>query len=402
MKTKLFFTFMLICLINVVTYGQEKKDEFPKTKISGLIFGDYYYNAVRDSAFNPVKAANVMTGNNALSGKQNESSVQIRRIHFKVNHQLAKNVEAQLILESDQNSKLTSNNMATFIKDAWIKWKYFKGHELIFGVIPTTAYDVPENFWGNRYIEKTVLDLRSLTPNRDFGVSLRGKIDSIGKFKYSLTFGEGAKNAPGVDWYKQYYAGFQYSPILEFNDKNEVTRELSINLYADFKDKPSIVNTYYISDGSKGENNFNGDSKLLSLTAGYKIKDKYSCGLEFYYSSSSSSFQDTASKSFLALVGFGFSVYGTYQINEKINAFARYDYFEPNNHAGKAAKGDTRNYIIAGASYSPVKNFSISPNVLMETYENKVNGITNTDGTKKDQPFKASITPRVTFYYVFK
>jgi len=51
----------------------------------------------------------------------------------------------------------------------------------------------------------------------------------------------------------------------------------------------------------------------------------------------------------------------------------------------------SRNYIIAGLAWKVDKNVSIMPNVLYETYE------TPKDGKAID----ASITARLTMYYVF-
>lgn len=418
MREKLLFALTAICLTSFVSFAQEKKDEFPKTKISGLIFGDYYYNAVRDTAFNPIVSKNAIKGNNALSGKQNENSFQIRRVLFAFEHKATKNVEALFRLESDPTVSYFSNDTAkksftlgkfsTFIKDVYFKWNYFQGHNVQFGVFSTGAWDVSESFWGHRYIEKTITDIRKSTVARDLGVGLNGKLDSIGKFKYSAMFGEGTGvNIPIADWYKRYYATFSYSPIIELNEKKEIVKELTVSIFYDRNEKKSIVDSVYSVNKFITNSNVNANSQELTFFTGYKEKDKYSFGLECYYSSSPYSFwakdvTTPASSKFVSLNGFGVSIFGSYNVNEKIDMFARYDYFDPNNHSNKLAKGDTRNYIIAGCAYSPAKNVSISPNVLVETYEDKIDGITNPDGTKKNLPYKASITPRVTFYYIFK
>ncbi len=409
MKKTLLFTIMITCLTSLATVAQEKKDDYPKTKISGLIFGDYYFNLVRDTAFSPIIPDNAMTGNNALSGKQNEYSVQVRRIYFTFDHAMAKNVEARFRLEADPSSKLPNNKLSTFVKAASIKWNYFKGHDLFFGLITNAMFEAEEDCWGHRFIEKTITDLRGIFPSSDFGIALKGKIDSLGKIKYSAMFGEGTGVVPSnIDWYKTYYFNLQYAPILELNDKKDITKALTLNFSVDFNEKPTVVNSYYNPDGSKGASNFNGNASTYSLFAGYKVKDKYSFGLEFYFTSSKSAYKlidtttaitDPANTSkYINKNGTGFSVWGSYQINEKIGAVVRYDYFEPNNHNSKDAKGDTRHYIIAGATYAPAKKFIISPNVLVEMYENK---ITYAHAAITETKFKSSITPRLTLSYNF-
>lgn len=395
---------LFACLFAVAAFAQEKKDEFPKTKFSGLIFGDYYYNALRDSNFNK----GTMTGSNALSGKSNENSVKINRILFTFEHKMAKNLEALFRLESAPSTSTGNSLYGTFVKDAYMKWGYYKTHNVQFGLFSTGAWDVSESFWLNRNVEKTISDLRGAASARDFGIGLNGKIDSLGKMKYSVMFGEGLGVATyAVDWYKRYFGTFTYSPILELNDKKEVAKELAINLFADFKEAASKTNPYYNTDGSRGEKNLNGNVMHFTLFVGYKEKDKYSFGLECYYNQAKNGFNyvdtdDPLKSKLINKNGIGLSVFGTYNVSEKSTVFGRFDYFDPNSYSSKGAKGDSRNFIILGGSYSPAKNMSISPNVAIETYEKIAEGKVNTDGTKSDLKFGASITPRVTFLYVFK
>jgi hypothetical protein len=59
-------------------------------------------------------------------------------------------------------------------------------------------------------------------------------------------------------------------------------------------------------------------------------------------------------------------------------------------------KGDARNYIIVGLDCKPDKNVSIIPNVQIETYQS-----IPATSTVAAHSFSASVTGRVTFYYVF-
>jgi predicted porin len=89
--------------------------------------------------------------------------------------------------------------------------------------------------------------------------------------------------------------------------------------------------------------------------------------------------------------GLGISLFGSYNIIPELAVVGRYDYFDPNTNSAANAKGDVRNYVIAGLSWKVDKNVSIMPNLLYETYEAIA-------GHGEPDP---SVTARVTLYYVF-
>ena len=87
----------------------------------------------------------------------------------------------------------------------------------------------------------------------------------------------------------------------------------------------------------------------------------------------------------------GFTVYASVNVSPDVSVVGRYDFFDPNTNSG--SKGDSRNLIIGGLSWKPDKNVSIIPNVEVETYEKAPAPSTRT--------YDASVTGRLTFYYVF-
>src|SRR5689334_12285739 len=105
-------------------------DSFVKTtRISGLTFGDVYWNADGD----PVHRYEVDTG--ADSGKVNLdasgrpitrdlSGVQIRRIDLQVDHDLAPDWSGRLRLEMDNHSLTSDGKMSPFIKNAYLQRKH--------------------------------------------------------------------------------------------------------------------------------------------------------------------------------------------------------------------------------------------------------------------------------------
>ena len=238
---------------------------------------------------------------------------------------------------------------------------------MIFGIQPTPAYEVSEAAWGYRSLEKTIMDLRGIVPSRDQGISLKGAITRSGTIQYWVMVANGSANSPETDLFKRYYAHLQVKPSTNFQ----------ATLYADYKDAAGVA------AGANG-------TWTTAFFAGYAVPFTYSVNIEAFMTSQSNKFIPTGG-SLGSLKGLGYSLYGTYNILPELTAIARYDYWDPNTDSAPNAKGDVRNYIIAGVSWKVDKNVQIMPNLLYETYENPVGGATP----------DASVTGRLTLYYVF-
>ena len=345
------------------------QDDKPAGKVSGQFFMDYYYNAVRDTGIASLP-------NTASKGAEGVHGLQVRRIYLTYDYKFNSSLSSKFRLESDEanfTSNLAgdkANKFGMFIKDAFIKWNYTGSHELYLGLQGTPAYEISEGFWGNRYVEKTIMDLRGIHPSRDLGLSLRGGLDSAGVFKYWFMYANGTPSLPEGDKYKR------YALSLEFN----LIKDLGLTLFGEYLNKSEI------------DDAFNADKKVSNNTInsavflGYKKKDKINCGVEAYYRITQNG--NEFETNYEDKNGMGLSVFATYHISPKFNIYARYDKFEPNMHADK--DGDTRNLIIAGIAVKPNEKLIVSPNLFFETYEK--------DG---DVEIKNSITPRLTFSWGF-
>src|SRR5512146_3331458 len=136
----------------------------PKGKLSGLMFGDYFYNIdQRDTA------------------KKDLNGIQLRRIYFTYDYAISPNFDTRFRLEADQSALTSDGKIGVFVKDAYLKWKgIFEGSDVLFGVSPAPAFDASEEAWGYRSLEKTIMDLRGIVPSRDLGVDLKGKLTDDG------------------------------------------------------------------------------------------------------------------------------------------------------------------------------------------------------------------------------
>ena len=370
-------------------------------KFSGYMFGDYYYNIARDSSFNLPstihKAPGTSAANGSVPGPKSMQAFQIRRIYFAYDNDISEQFTTRFRLEADQPAtpgasaptaststgvlssfdELPSGKVSVFVKDAYLTWKnVFAGSNLTFGIQPTAAYDISEAAWGYRFLEKTIMDLRGIVPSRDLGISLKGKLVSDGMANYWVMLANSSGNNPESDKYKRYSANIQLKPITNFQ----------ATVYVDYKDAADVNIAGSLKSNS---------TMIEALFLNYSMPFIYNFGFEAFMSSQSNAFAAPGATAPGSLSGLGYSLWGSYNVIPELAVVVRYDGYDPNTD-GKS-KGDSRSLILAGLSWKADKNVSISPNIYYESYETPVNNTTGVTGKAID----ASLTARLTFYYVF-
>lgn len=354
----------LLCLLGSnVLLAQENQGG----KISGYMFGDYFYNAVRDTGLSSL--SNVANG-----GKQDLNGFQLRRVYFTYDNDISENFTSRFRLEADQTANTSDGKVGVFVKDAYLTWKnIFNGSDLTFGIQPTMVIENADADWGHRFLEKTILDLRGIVSSRDIALSLKGKFDSDGVFKYWVMIGDGSGNKPETDKYKRFYAHLQYNPV----------KNLSVTLYGDLKSKPAVTDP---QSNSTANSTLSNNDLTYALLLGYKEKDNFSVGAEVFLNTTQNGIR--SSSIVKDRNGIGVSFFGSYNFSQQFSAVGRFDYFDPNTNTD--FKGDSRNWFILSLNYKPVDKVTISPNVIVETYE-AING----------RSIDVSVTPRITLYYNF-
>lgn len=331
-------------------------------KISGYMFGDYFYNVLRDSTIDDVS-------NKALSGQKDLNGFQFRRIYFTYDYKISDKFSTRLRLESQTAVGVDNTLFLTFIKDAYLQWKeIFGGSNLVFGIQPPPTYTVTESVWGYRSLEKTIMDLRKIASSRDFGISLKGKLISNGKVNYWIMYGNGSAFESEGDKYKRVYAHLDFLPNENFR----------ITVYGDYKFKP---------EKDFSGTSYNNDALLTSLFLGYQEKNNFSVGLETFLQTNNNDVSNNSTVSNRNTLGI--SAFGSYNFSETLAGILRYDYFDPN--ISGDFKGDSRNFVVAGMEIKLHDKVSIMPNLEYETYETPVNGVS----------IDPSLTARLTFYYEF-
>ncbi len=341
-------------------------------KFSGYMFGDYYYNVARDTGYGKNLTSN-LASTGAAPGVKTMQAFQLRRVYLGYDNDISEQFTTRFRLEADQAANASNGKIGVFVKDAYLKWKnVFTGSDLIFGIQPPPAYEVSEAAWGYRSLEKTIMDLRGIVSSRDQGISLHGKVTGDGMVNYWVMVGNNSANSPETDKYKRYYAHIHVKPVTN----------LQATVYVDYKDVADKI----VSGSAKSN-----ATTTEALFVGYSEPFKYSVNVEAFMGSQANQFTATGATSPDALKSLGYSIFGWYTITPELNAVVRYDSYDPNTNSATNAKGDMRNYIIAGLSWKADKNVQITPNIVYESYEAPPVGATP----------DASLSARLTFYYIF-
>lgn len=331
-------------------FAQEK----PAGRVHGYVFGDYFYkvggNSSQVSATQYSKVA------------KDFQAFQFRRLYLYYDQTISEKFFAQFLLEGTDKSLDTSGRYAMDIKAAYLEWKNIlpRGTAAV-GLYPTPTWAwLSEKVWNYRAIEKTVADFRGLGAATDLGIVLRGNFDAAGKFGYGAMVANGSGQKPDNNKYKKYYGELNAKPV-----KNVV-----LEGYGDYE------------PGAAGKN-----ISTLKGFAAYQ-SNRLTAGAEAVYQTQEKSGVSGYDKT---PFGIAFFAWGPVPSVQKLAAFARFDFFNPNSQLTDS--GYNENFFTAGVDYMPAKNVHFMPNLWLNTFSDK-----SSAGLKKD----ADVVLRVTFYYIYE
>jgi hypothetical protein len=333
-----------------IAFGQGPTDA-PKGKFSGYMFGDYFYNIQqRDTT------------------KKELNGFQFRRIYFTYDYAISSNFDSRFRLEADQSALTSNGKVGVFVKDAYLKWKgIFTGSDLVFGFSPTPAFEISEELWAYRSLEKTIMDLRGIVSSRDLGIDLKGKLTGDGVVNYWLKFGNNSGNSPESDKFKRYYGQIDL----------KISPQVRATAYADFDAQSKRIDAV---DGKTKDNNRMVFAGFLS----YRDENKYTLGVEGFYRTLQNNFRPAAGAVLQDQKGFGVTAFAWGAVSDEIRLVGRFDHYDPNTDVNN----DGINLFIVALDYMPAKDVHVMPNLYLQTYQ---------------APNAASdVIGRVTFYYIFR
>lgn len=303
---------------------------FAEGKISGVIFGDYYYVAKNH--------------NEKVEGR---NGFWIRRVYFTYENLVGETIKIRFRMEFNQNGDfITKGKITPYIKDAFFQWAPSKNNLLIAGISDPPAYEVIEKIWGYRELEKTPLDLQKIRDSRDFGLSWKGEKKNL---SYHLFFGNGSGNDTEIDKGKAFYTAVGYN----------LSHNLFFQIYADYdykeKNKYSYIWQVFVARKSKS----------------FRVGAHYS---HCVFKNDSSRYDNDIA-----------SIFSVIKLKEKSDLILRFDaVLDPNPKGSSIAyvpfnSTASFNMVIAGISYIPNKSIKLIPNIKYVFYDSETAEKVNSD-----------------------
>ena len=339
--------------------------DFPRGRISGLVYTDFYYNVSGDPVhrYNSsgvdslpayISASTRADGRPTLIGKD-LSGVQIRRIYFQLDNDLSIKVSTRFRLEVDSRSLTSDGKLGINVKAAYLNLKsIYPGGNFFVGMMTTPIFENAEEIWGYRSVERTIADFRGVASSADLGLQLRGNVDEGKRIQYNLLLGNGTGQRPESNRYKRAYAAVPLRP----HDN------ILIEPYADFEWAPG------------------GDERATyKALVGYDTK-RFTIGAEVVDRIVHAPGLPTAEP-------FGFSVFARTKPMGKMALFARFDRWQQNTRLADRIDSDL---YIAGVDWEPIKDVHLMPNIEATQYDAK-----GAIAASPHHDFQA----RMTFYYRF-
>jgi len=317
----------------------------PAFKISGLVYGDYYYVA-----------------QNHRDALVDQNGFWIRRVYFTYDHTLSKALSLRVRLEANSKGDFKSTGVNTpYFKDLYLKWS-FGAHALSFGLAPTANIDFVDAFQGYRSVEKNPFDLYRWDSSRDLGLLLQGGLGKESRTRYSLQFGNGSGTGSETD----------ASKAVRGQLSHRWAGGLVLEAYADWQDRPE-----------------GRDVATLEAFAGWQEK-AWRVSLQYGHQDRREAGPDGSDLALDFL-----SAFAAVQVSPRVTVLGRVDRnFDP------IPFGETTDYMpfsdqaksvfgLLGVDVTLTKNVHVIPNVEMTAYDQAADG--TTPGT--------DVVPRVTLFF---
>ena len=298
-----------------------------------IILSTYQGFSQDDDSFKPsgtpfaVIFANFHQGiTNAAS---DESAFELVRGYIGYEYEFSPNFYAKINLDIGSPEDLSEYAKArryAYFKNAYLRYSEGK-LKIEFGLIGLKEYKLAEQFWGRRYLMKTLADEYSIGASADLGMNFNYKFSPVIDADFTIMNGEGYNNVQ-TDGIFKYAIGTTI----------KCTDNLTTRLYYDFTNDNILQSTYHFFVAY----NFN-EKATIATEALYRSNEKWKEGQDMY----------------------GFSVFADYNLTNKYQLFARFDKMASNKLDGEEnpwnlAKDGTA--LVAGIQYEPIKKIKMALN----------------------------------------
>ncbi|MDC0480304.1 OprO/OprP family phosphate-selective porin [bacterium] len=259
----------------------------------------------------------------------------LKRAYLSYTNVVSEDVSYQVTYDMGGNSSGSSHT--AFLKVAMVRWKTNLGN-ITMGMQGMNMFKTTENTWGHRFIQAMAMDTYGFSASADIGIGLSR---SFGSFSTSalVTNGGGYKKIESDSHKKLSLHAVFGEPKLNKND--------GYNIGASYSIEPrdiDLISTETVN--------------VLSLFAAYAGKG-FRGGFEF---DNKWVFQEKEYDENSNII----CVYGTYKINDKLSALARFDHID----MFTSIRDNGIGAIISGVHYKAEKGLSIAPTIRLKAHEN--------------------------------
>jgi hypothetical protein len=179
----------------------------PPYAFSGLVFGDYYYNSQYHDP--------------AWEGAQ---GFRLRRIYFTFDYTFSPAISTRFRIEANSPAEAGDDSLTPYVKDAYLRWTFFRQHAVTLGIQPTLSFNYVESVWGLRHIEKTPVDLYQWDSSRDTGITVGGAVGTRRAVTWNLQFGNDRGSDADPDTYTALRAAIRLEPLKNLSVEAAGTR----------------------------------------------------------------------------------------------------------------------------------------------------------------------------------
>ena len=316
------FLFLGLFLVTITSFAQNLDEDFkPNGAVQFKVFWNYHTdlseNATQTSAF------------------------ELKRAYLGYQYAFSEAISAKVTLDVGDNSG--GSAYTAYLKTAQLDWKVDSSVKLSMGLIGMKQFNDQEKFWGYRYIFKSFQDQNGYGSSADLGINAEFKLSKNLKANFLIANGEGYKKLQDEDGKQKFGGSLVFTPV----------KGLTTKIYVDSQ---SAVDSDALT--------------TMSLFAGYKASN-WRFGAEYNKLNNGKKYSSAAQDHNLD----GLSFYSTYEINDKVEIFGRFDQLSSNTLSGESEAWNMSkdgNQIIGGVQYIPVKGLSFSLNYQGYSFDNSL------------------------------
>lgn len=287
--------------------AQDKEEFKPYGKAFGRIFANFH-EGISDAS-------------------SEEAAFDLVRAYLGYEHFLSEEFSAKINVDigsPNDLSEFSKIRRYAYFKNAYVQYKK-SDLTVQFGLITLKQFDIQEKIWERRYMKKSFADEYKLGSSADLGAMASYRFSDLLSADVTIMNGEGYSSLQSDDIFK-YGAGATFRP----------GKYLIVRGYIDYMNNVVAQVTPVIFVSYTYKENFN-----IAGEYNYQFNNNHKEGQDIY----------------------GYSVFGKFNLNKKLQLFARYDQLQSSILEGETTpwqltKDGTT--LIGGLQYAPVKGIKVA------------------------------------------